>query len=128
MSEAARDVRTDEAIAHLQQATLEFIAAARAVLDVAEEAVREPSGVMAVIAETIGGVAAAVGDIGPTLAARELAEDGPAIDALFQAVTEATEEAVINALFTADTLDGIDGHIRHGLPVEEVLSLLARRW
>jgi D-aminopeptidase len=61
---------------------------------------------------------------GPTLSALELAEDGPAIDALFQAVVEATEEAVINALFTANTLDGRDGHIRHDLPVEEVLALL----
>jgi len=62
---------------------------------------------------------------GPTLSALELAEDGPVADALFQAVVEATEEAVIDALFTADTLDGRDGHIRHGLPVEEVLALLA---
>jgi D-aminopeptidase len=63
---------------------------------------------------------------GPTLSAPELVEDGPAIDALFQATVEATEEAVIDALFTADTLDGRDGHVRHGLPVEEVLALLAR--
>ena len=34
------------------------------------------------------------------------------------------EEAVLNALFVADTTDGRDGHVLHGLPVDEVLSLL----
>jgi hypothetical protein len=55
--------RAQEAVAHLQQAALEFIEAARAVLDVAEEAVREPGGVLAVIADTVGGLAAALGEV-----------------------------------------------------------------
>lgn len=61
---------------------------------------------------------------GPALPATELAEDGPLLNALFQAVAEATEEAVINALFTADTLSGVDGHVRRGLPVQQVVALL----
>ena len=40
------------------------------------------------------------------------------------ATVEATEEAVLNALFVADTVTGHDGHIALGLPVERVLELL----
>jgi D-aminopeptidase len=58
------------------------------------------------------------------LPAEELAENGPLMDALFLATVEATEEAVINALFTADTTDGIDGHVRYGLPVDGVVALV----
>jgi hypothetical protein len=64
------DERAREAVAHLQRASLEFIDAARALLDVAEEAVREPSGVMAIVAETIGGLAEAVGGAAPAWADR----------------------------------------------------------
>jgi len=38
----AREVRAKEAVEHLQQAALEMIAAMRVVLDLAEEAVRDP--------------------------------------------------------------------------------------
>ncbi len=58
----------------------------------------------------------------PSVPARELAEDGSGINALFQATAEATEEAVINALFTAGTMTGVDGHIRYGLPVDAVVT------
>jgi D-aminopeptidase len=61
-----------------------------------------------------------------TLPARELAENGPVLDALFRATVEATEEAVVNALFTADTVQGIDNHIRYGLPTADVLTMLTR--
>jgi len=40
--EQAREVRAREAVEHLQQAALEMIAAMRVVLDLAEEAVRDP--------------------------------------------------------------------------------------
>ena len=33
---------------------------------------------------------------------------GPAIDDVFQAVVDATEEAVTNALFVADTVTGVE--------------------
>lgn len=65
------DERAQEAVAHLQQATLEFIEAARAVLDVAEEAVRQPGGVLAIIADTVGGLAAAVAELRPDAAPSE---------------------------------------------------------
>ncbi|MBC7250435.1 MAG: P1 family peptidase [Anaerolineae bacterium] len=53
-----------------------------------------------------------------------LAEDGPAINALFQATVEATEEAVLNALFRAETMTGRDGHVRYALPLERVADIL----
>ena len=46
------------------------------------------------------------------------------IGPLFEATVEATEEAILNALFTAGSMTGRDGNNRPALPVEEVLSLL----
>ena len=40
------------------------------------------------------------------------------------AAVEATEEAVIDALFTADTVTGRDRQVVPGLPVERTLDLL----
>ena len=51
-----------------------------------------------------------------------LADDG--INDVFAATVEATEEAVLNALFVADTVVGRAGHTAPGLPVERVLELL----
>jgi D-aminopeptidase len=48
------------------------------------------------------------------------------INAVFTATVDATEEAVINALFVADTVTGRDGHVAPGLPVERVLELIGR--
>jgi len=46
------------------------------------------------------------------------------LDPFFAAVVEATEEAVIDSLFVADTVIGRDGHRLAGLPVARVLELL----
>jgi D-aminopeptidase len=46
------------------------------------------------------------------------------INELFQAAAEATEEAILNALFAAETMLGRDDHIRHALPIEEVVRLM----
>lgn len=43
---------------------------------------------------------------------------------VFAAVVDASEEAVANALFVADTVTGVDGNVVKGLPVERVLQLL----
>lgn len=50
---------------------------------------------------------------------------GSPIDALFSAVVEATEEAVLNALFKATTTVGRDGHVGEALPLDRVRPLLA---
>jgi D-aminopeptidase len=51
-----------------------------------------------------------------------LNEDRPTITLLFQATVEATEEAVLNALFAAQTMRGCAGHVRHALPIPQVVE------
>ncbi len=53
-----------------------------------------------------------------------IAEDGPLISLLFAAVIEATEEAIINALFAGRGMTGRDDHAVPGLPVERVRAIL----
>lgn len=48
------------------------------------------------------------------------------LNPLFQAVIEATEEAILNALFKAETLEGRDGNVLYALPIEEVKQILRR--
>ncbi len=43
---------------------------------------------------------------------------------LFQAVAEATEEAIYNSLFQATTVTGRDGHTARALPIERTLEIL----
>ncbi len=65
---------------------------------------------------------------GPTVTGTVVAEDGYVIDALFAAASEATEEAVLNALFVAGPVTGVGGEVREALPVEAVMeSLIAGR-
>jgi D-aminopeptidase len=47
------------------------------------------------------------------------------IDALFTATIEATEEAILNALFRATTVTGRDGHRRDALPLDRIRPALA---
>lgn len=49
---------------------------------------------------------------------------GSPLDDVFDAVAEAAEEAVLNALVVADTVTGRDGNTLCGLPVERILPLL----
>ncbi len=55
-----------------------------------------------------------------------LNEQNPAIDKLFAATVEATQEAVINALFVAHSMEGSDGHRVEALPIDETLAILRR--
>jgi len=48
------------------------------------------------------------------------------LSTLFEAVIEATEEAVVNALFAATTVVGRLGHTLHEIPVERALQVLER--
>jgi D-aminopeptidase len=49
---------------------------------------------------------------------------GSLLDLLFAATVDAVEEAVLNALFAAETTVGTDGHMLHALPVDRVLQAL----
>ncbi len=51
-------------------------------------------------------------------------DDSVEMASLFRAAVEATEEAVLNSLFAAETMTGRDGHVRRGLPLEEVDNIL----
>lgn len=60
----------------------------------------------------------------------EIVAEGPVaggarvIDSLFEATAEATEEAILNALFRATTVTGRDGNRADALPLDRVRTLL----
>jgi len=45
---------------------------------------------------------------------------------LFMAVIEATEEAIINSLFAAESIQGFEGHTIKALPKQEVITILKK--
>ena len=45
---------------------------------------------------------------------------------LFQAVVEATEEAIINSLFKATSVTGVGGQTADALPIEPTREILLR--
>jgi D-aminopeptidase len=55
---------------------------------------------------------------------RELATNERAVDVVFQAVADATEEAILNSLFRAQTVVGASGNTLQALPLEPVLERL----
>jgi D-aminopeptidase len=48
------------------------------------------------------------------------------MDQLFEATMQATEEAVINALFAGETMEGINGNKVYGIPKDKVVQILAK--
>ncbi len=48
------------------------------------------------------------------------------IDPLFEATVQATEEAIINAMVAAETMEGINGNKSYGLPHKSVLDILKK--
>ena len=46
------------------------------------------------------------------------------MNALFTATIQATEEAIINALFAGETMDGINGNKAYGMPKERVIQIM----
>ena len=59
-------------------------------------------------------------------ARQALDEHEGAIDTVFQAVADATEEAILNSLFKAQTVVGRDGNTREALPLDMVLQRLRK--
>ncbi|MBO0861796.1 MAG: P1 family peptidase [Chloracidobacterium sp.] len=49
-----------------------------------------------------------------------------AMSPLFEAVVEATEEAIYNSLFKATTVTGLDGHSVEALPIEKTVEILKK--
>jgi D-aminopeptidase len=52
--------------------------------------------------------------------------EGSPLDIVFEAVAEATEEAVLNSLWAAETIAGRGGRVLHALPHDRTLALLRR--
>lgn len=48
------------------------------------------------------------------------------MDPLFEAVIQATEEAILNALVAAETMTGIDGHTVYALPIDRLLQVMRK--
>ena len=59
-----------------------------------------------------------------TSPAGTLPDDPKTLNALFAATVQATEEAVLNALFAAHTVTGKNGNTLHALPVDRVREIL----
>jgi D-aminopeptidase len=81
------------------------------------------SGDYAVAFSTHDGVRRTIARRGAAAAYEELPNEQ--VSPLFEAAVEATEEAVVNALFAAETMDGDQGRIE-ALPVREVMRLVRR--
>ena len=52
--------------------------------------------------------------------------DGQLLSRLFVATAEAVEEAVVNSLFKATTVEGYRGHRADALPIQDVLEVMSR--
>ena len=50
--------------------------------------------------------------------------DNNAMSPLFLAAVEATEEAILNSLFMAETMEGNEGRTQEALPIDEVMEIL----
>ena len=48
------------------------------------------------------------------------------LDPIYEAVVQATEEAIINALMAAETMEGINGNTIYEIPKEELKELLKK--
>jgi D-aminopeptidase len=48
------------------------------------------------------------------------------LNPVYKATVEATEEAIVNALFAAETMTGYEGHIRYALPLEQLKDIFSR--
>jgi L-aminopeptidase/D-esterase-like protein len=61
----------------------------------------------------------------PKLAQAEMLPNAR-MDALFGATVDAVDEAIVNALVAAETMEGFDGHVVRALPHDRVREILAR--
>lgn len=63
-------------------------------------------------------------DPSPFVAGKWLRDDSQDLGRIFAASVEATEEAILNSLFAAETMEGRDGNTRMALPVSMVLDII----
>ena len=48
------------------------------------------------------------------------------LNPIYRAAIEATEEAIINAIFKAETMVGRDGNTRYGIPLDRILKIMEK--
>ena len=48
------------------------------------------------------------------------------LDPVFEAVAEATEESIVNAMVAAKTMTGIDGYTVHALPHDRLVAAMKK--
>lgn len=65
------------------------------------------------------------GDWGGRVQPAEPVITGADLGPLFEAVVDASEEAVLNSLLMAPTVTGRSGHVRHAIPVDDLRRILA---
>lgn len=87
------------------------------------------SGDYVIAFSTTRGVAGPPASNAPARAAATSGGGGPVVEGhlspLFEAVIDATEEAIYNSMLRATTVRGIDGHTVEAIPIEELKRLLA---
>ena len=52
----------------------------------------------------------------------QLSDDN--LSSLFRGVVESTNEAIINSILRAETVQGINGNTRHAIPIDKVMAVL----
>ena len=65
--------------------------------------------------------------VAPELTQEQMPESAEAwLNPVYRAAVEATEEAIINALFMAETMVGRDGNTRYGIPLDRVVEIMKK--
>lgn len=82
------------------------------------------SGDYVIAFSTHPGVRNNLDDFGPTRRITEL--NNNAVSPLFLAALEATEEAILNSLFMAETVGGHEGRIQDALPIDDVMRIMKK--
>jgi len=54
----------------------------------------------------------------------QIIDNAKLLDPFIEAVVDASEEACLNALFQAETMVGVDNHVRERLPVDQIMAYL----
>jgi D-aminopeptidase len=67
-----------------------------------------------------------IGLRGETVSAATHQVDWSVLDELFAATVETTEEAILNSIFSSETMKGRDDHISLGLPVDDALGIMRK--
>jgi len=52
--------------------------------------------------------------------------DNDAMSPFFLATIEATEEAILNSLFAAETMKGIDGHEIKSIQIDQIIDIMKK--